>query len=236
MSLTRKPNADRLPVSQRIDSRMPNPKRRRMIPTEWEIKGELFMNCSCEVVCPCGSSLGKHPPTYGYCQTWFAMQIDEGHFEGESLSGLNVALLIDIPGRMAEGNWKVAAYVDEAASGKAYNGVLEILSGTAGGNTGVFSLLVSEILGAEREKVMIEKDGRRRRITVGRKIQGEIEMIPGKDPNTPVSMENTQYWMGPPIYPAVGLKSKVRDYGRVGDFEGKSADIIPIHWTGPGRT
>jgi hypothetical protein len=49
-------------------------------------------------------------------------------------------------------------------------------------------------------------------------------------------MQNTQYWMGPTIYPAIGLKSKVRDYGRVWDFEGKSGDIIPVHWTGPGRT
>ncbi|MCY4301529.1 MAG: DUF1326 domain-containing protein [Aestuariivita sp.] len=235
MALTRRPQADRLPVRQRIDSRIDNPKRRRMNPTSWEIKGELFMNCSCEVVCPCGISLGKHPPTYGYCQTWFALQIDSGHFENESLAGLNVALLIDIPGRMAEGNWKVAAYIDDKSSGKAYSGLLQILSGAAGGNTGVFNYLVSEILGAEREKVIIEREGRRRRIVVGRKIQGEIEMIPGKDPDTPVSMQNTQYWMGPVIYPAIGLKSKVRDYGRVWDFEGKSGDIIPIHWAGPGR-
>lgn len=236
MAIRKRPDADRLPVSQRIDSRMENPRRRTMRPTNWEIKGELFMNCSCEVVCPCGISLGKHPPTYGYCQTWFALQIDEGHFEGESLSGLNCALLIDIPGRMAEGGWRVAAYVDDQASGKAYNGLLDILSGTAGGNTGVFNFLVAEILGAEREKVVIERDGRRRKIIVGRKIRGEIEMIPGKDLEVPVSMENTQYWMGPTIYPAVGLKSKVMDYGWVWDFEGKSADIIPIHWTGPGRT
>lgn len=235
MPPNKRADADRLPISQRIDSRMANPSRRRVNPTNWEIKGELFMNCSCEVVCPCGISLGQHPPTYGYCQTWFALQIEEGNYEGETLAGLNVALLIDIPGRMAEGNWKVAAYVDEAASGKAYNGILQILTGAAGGNTGVFNFLVSEILGAEREKVIIERDGRRRKIIVGRKIQGEIEMIPGKDPEVPVSMQNTQYWMGPTIYPAVGLKSKVRDYGRVWDFEGKSADIIPIHWGGPGR-
>ncbi|WP_204114596.1 DUF1326 domain-containing protein [Shimia biformata] len=235
MAIKKRPEAEKLPVSQRIDNRLDNPRRRRMTPTEWEIKGELFMNCSCEVVCPCGISLGKHPPTYGYCQTWFALQIDEGHFEGEDLSGLNCALLIDIPGRMAEGGWRVAAYVDDSASGKAYNGLLQILSGTAGGNTGVFNFLVSEIIGAEREKVLIERDGRRRKITVGRKIRGEIEMIPGKNPDVPVSMENTQYWMGPTIYPAVGLKSKVMDYGWVWDFEGKSADIIPIHWTGPGR-
>ena len=102
MALRRRQNADKLPVSQRIDNRMANPKRRKMTPTEWAIKGELFLNCSCTVFCPCVVSLGAHPPTEGYCQAWMAIAIDEGHFEGEDLSGLNVGLMVDIPGRMAE--------------------------------------------------------------------------------------------------------------------------------------
>ncbi|MEM7596797.1 MAG: DUF1326 domain-containing protein, partial [Pseudomonadota bacterium] len=133
MALQRRKQADKLPVSQRIDNRMANPKRRKMTPTEWAIKGELFLNCSCTVFCPCVVSLGAHPPTEGYCQAWMAIAIDEGHYEGEDLSGLNVGLMVDIPGRMAEGGWKVAAYVDERASGKAYNGILQIFSGQAGG-------------------------------------------------------------------------------------------------------
>ena len=161
--------SDRLQVMEKIDARM-NPKRRRMNPTNWRLKGELFMNCSCEVFCPCVVSLGQHPPTNGYCQTWFGVAIDEGHFEGEDIGGLNLGLLVDIPGRMGEGGWKVAVYVDERATQKAYNGLLKIFSGAAGGTTGVFHYLVSEIIGAEREKVEIEKDGRRRRIRIGRPL------------------------------------------------------------------
>ena len=42
--------SDKLPVSQRIDSKMEShPLRRKMKPTEWAIKGELFLNCSCTV-------------------------------------------------------------------------------------------------------------------------------------------------------------------------------------------
>jgi len=212
---------------------MPNPKRRPMSPTNWEIKGELFLNCSCDVFCPCVVSLGAHPPTEGHCHTWMAIIIDQGHYEGEDLSGLNVALLVDIPGRMGEGKWQVAAYVDERASAKAYNGLLQIFSGAAGGTTGLFTFLVSDIIGAERTAVHIERDGRKRRISVGRKIQGEIEMISGKDDDHPVMVSNSKYWMGPDIIVARGLKSKVRDYGRVWDFGGKSAEICPIEWGGP---
>lgn len=209
-----------------------HPMRRVASPTDWGIKGELFLNCNCTVFCPCVVSLGQHPPTEGYCQTWMAIAIDEGHFEGESLAGINVALLVDIPGRMSEGNWKVAVYVDDSASDAAYEGLLRILSGTAGGTTGLFTILVSEIIGAEREKVEIRREGNRRSVSVGRKIQGEIEMIPGANPDEPVTMTNTQYWMGANIIAARGLKSKVRDYGRLWDFSGKSAEICSIDWKG----
>ncbi len=233
MAKNRKPESDRLPISQRIDSRMPNPKRREMSPTDWAIKGELILNCSCDVFCPCVVSLGAHPPTEGHCHAWMGVIIDEGHYEGEDLSGLNVGLLVDIPGRMGEGQWKVAAYVDERSSGKAYNGLLQIFSGQAGGTTGLFTMLVSEIIGAERAPVQIERDGNKRRIMIGRKIQGEIEMMAGKDADHPVMVSNSKYWMGPDIIVARGTKSKVRDYGRVWDFGGKSAEICPIDWHGP---
>lgn len=200
---------------------------------EWAIKGELFLNCSCEVFCPCVVSLGAHPPTEGHCHAWMAIAIDAGHYEGEDLSGLNVGLLVDIPGRMGEGNWKVAAYVDDRASAVAHDGILQIFSGRAGGTTGLFTMLVSEIIGAESAPVEIVREGRSRTIRIGRKIQGEIEMIDGADADRPVMISNSKYWMGPEIIAARGTKSRVRDHGRVWDFGGKSAEICAIDWHGP---
>ncbi|MAJ24631.1 MAG: hypothetical protein CMP36_03885 [Rickettsiales bacterium] len=202
-------------------------------PTDWKIQGELILNCSCDVFCPCVVSLGAHPPTEGHCHAWMGIIIDEGHYEGESLKGLNVGLLVDIPGRMGEGNWKVAAYVDDKANDKAYNGILSIFSGAAGGTTGLFTALVSEIIGAEKTSVDIIRDGKKRTINIGRKIQGQVEMIEGISSNEPVTINNTKYWMGPEVIVAKGNRSRVRDYGRVWDFDGKSAEICPIEWSGP---
>lgn len=232
MAKKTKAAADRIEVMQKLDNRM-IPTRRRREPTDWVLKGELFLNCSCEVFCPCVVSLGKHPPTQGFCHAWMGIRIDEGHFEGEDIGGLNVGLLVDIPGRMADGDWKVAAYVDERATQKAYDGILKIFSGQAGGTTGLFTMLVSTIIHAERTKVDIETDGRFRRINIGRKIQGEIETLGGLDPEQAVVVSNTKYWMGPDIIVAKGNKSRVRDHGRVWDFDNKSAEICPIEWSGP---
>jgi hypothetical protein len=138
-----------------------------------------------------------------------AIAIDEGHFEGEDLAGLNIGLLVDIPGRMGEGNWKVAAYVDERATQKAYDGILKVFSGGAGGTTGLFNMLVSEIIGAERAPVEIVREGTKRSINIGRKIQGEIEMITGKSPDHPV-MARYNAWQNNQLMPlldAVGTES-----------------------------
>ena len=200
---------------------------------EWHIKGELILNCNCTVFCPCVVSLGAHPPTEGYCQAWVGIRIDEGAYDGESLSGLNVGLLMDIPGNMGRGNWKAAAYIDERASEAAYDGLIAIFSGAARGTTGLFRMLVGEFLGAERQAISYETEGKTRRLTVGKKIKGAVTPISGHDPETDVVVSNTGYWMGPDITIAKADQGRVRDRGRVWDFDGRSAEICAIDWAGP---
>jgi hypothetical protein len=144
---------DRLEVPAKIDSRHPEAMKKDPGLTPWAIKGELILNCNCTVFCPCVVSLGKHAPTEGYCQAWAGVRIDEGHYGDEDLSGLNVGLVLEIPGLMARGNWKAAAYIDERASYAAYEALIKIFSGQAKGTTGLFKVLVSEFLGAERAPV-----------------------------------------------------------------------------------
>ncbi|MBY6200155.1 DUF1326 domain-containing protein [Maritalea mobilis] len=201
--------------------------------TPWAIKGELILNCNCTVFCPCVVSLGKHPPTEGYCQAWAGVRIDEGFYGDEDLGGLNVGLLLEIPGLMARGNWQAAAFIDERASEAAYDGLVAIFSGAARGTTGLFSLLVSEFLGAERAPVLFETEGKARRLMVGKKIQGEVVPVGGSDPDSDIVVTNTQYWMGPDITVATATKGRVRAFGRVWDFDGRSAEICQIDWVGP---
>ena len=82
----------------------------------WSLQGELILNCNCTVFCPCVVSLGQHPPTEGYCQAWSGVRIDKGSMGDLDLSGLNVAMLLDIPGKMERGNWTLALWIDERAT------------------------------------------------------------------------------------------------------------------------
>ncbi|MBC6407141.1 MAG: DUF1326 domain-containing protein [Rhodobacteraceae bacterium] len=217
----------------KIDNRHPEARKSGHGSVDWALRGELALNCNCTVFCPCVISLGKHPPTEGHCQTWAGLRIDRGHYGAEDLGGLNIGLLIEIPGMMSRGNWKVALFIDERASDTAYHGLLDIFSGKARGTTGLFRIVVSEIIGVERQPVRYETEGKTRHIAVGRRIEGSITPVAGKDGSKDLMVKNTQYWMGPDITVATASKGRVRAFGRVWDFGGRSAEICQIDWKGP---
>ncbi|MBY8974442.1 DUF1326 domain-containing protein [Rhodobacteraceae bacterium NNCM2] len=200
---------------------------------EWSVKGELALSCSCELFCPCVVSLGQHPPTNGFCHAWIAARIDKGHFGDVKLNGLNICMLVDIPGKMGAGNWTVALYIDEKADDAQFAAMEKIFSGGARGTTGLFRMLVGSYLGARREAVTYDTEGEMRTITAGKSVFGEVAPITGADPEKAVSIENTSYWMGPSVVIAQARKSKIRDFGRVWNFDGGSAEICAIEWAGP---
>lgn len=216
-----------------VSNRHPEARPQASGQTPWAIRGELILNCNCTVFCPCVVSLGKHAPTEDYCQAWSGIRIDEGHYGDSDLSGLNVGLMLEIPGLMARGNWKAAAFIDDRADQAAYLALIEIFSGRAKGTTGLFKLLVSEFLGAERATITYETEGKTRRLMVGKKIQGEVVPVKGKRPEEDIVATNTEYWMGSDITVATATKGRVRAFGRVWDFDGRSAEICQIDWSGP---
>ncbi len=69
----------------------------------------------CDVVCPCliSTKAMVAEPTQGCCDNIIAFHIDKGSYGGLVLDGLNVALAAHAPGPMAEGDWTLAAYIDE---------------------------------------------------------------------------------------------------------------------------
>ena len=199
----------------------------------WEIKGELVLNCNCTVFCPCVVSLGAHPPTHGSCKAWMAVRIDYGRWGKTFLSGLNVAMIIDIPGMMGEGDWKAAGYFDDRADDAQFAALEKIFTGQARGTTGLFRLLVSTYYGSSREEVRFTPEGKVRHVAVGRKITGAVAPVEGGDPERDLMISNSKYWMGPDITVAQALKGKVRDFGRVWNLDGHSAEICQIDWSGP---
>jgi len=199
----------------------------------WKIRGELILSCNCDVFCPCVIALGKAKPTYGVCHTWWGLHIDEGHAGDESLDGLNVGVLMDIPGPLAEGNWSVALYIDERASDAAAQALTEILSGKAGGTTRWFAIMIGEFLGVKRVSIEFEHIGRGWNFKIPTIIDGAIEPIEGANGDGTTKVTNTKYWMGAEVTVCRSAKSRFRDWGRNWELTGGSGEYARIDWEGP---
>jgi hypothetical protein len=199
----------------------------------WALKGELVLSCNCTVFCPCVLSLGNHLPTEGYCQTWAGFRIDRGHYDDVDLSGINLGLVMEIPGYMSRGNWTAGLFLDERASIYAEKAIGRIFSGKAGGTTGLLDILVGKFLGMERAPITYEVKDRTRIFQIPKIIDGAVTPIPGKNGEDDTVITNSQYWIAPEIIVAKSDKSRMRAFGRNWNFAGRSAEICKLDWRGP---
>jgi hypothetical protein len=199
----------------------------------WKIRGELVLSCNCEVFCPCVVSLGKHAPTYGTCHTWWGLHIEEGRAGDEPLDGLNVAMVLDVPGPLVEGKWTMGIYIDERASERASESLTAILSGHAGGPTGWFSIMTANYLGVKQVPIRFERKRRGWHFEIPKIIDGGVEPVEGADGTATTTVNNTRYWMAPTVVVCQSTRSRFRDWGRNWDLSGCSGEYARVNWKGP---
>jgi hypothetical protein len=196
----------------------------------WTLRGELILACNCTIFCPCTLSLGKAPPTEGYCQTWAGIRIDEGRFEAIDLSGIKIGLIMEIPGLMSRGNWTAGLFIDQQASIQAVKALTKIFTGRAGGSTHLLSILVGHFLGVRQASITYDVDGDTRMFSVDKLVKGAVTPIEGKNKDQPVVIRNSEYWIARDIIVARADQSRVRAFGRNWDFAGRSAEICKLDW------
>jgi hypothetical protein len=195
----------------------------------WSLRGEMALSCSCTVFCPCVLSLGEHPPTEDRCQTWAGIRIDSGQFDQVDLSGINIGLMMDLPGIMARGNWTAALFVDDKAPIQAVKGLTRIFTGRVGGTTHLLSILVGQFLGVHQIPITYETQGDTRIVTLEKYGGGAITPVRGKDEGN-VVIRNSQYWIGPDVIVSKADKSRFRGFGRNWNLAGRSAEIVKLDW------
>ena len=98
---------------------------------------------------------------------------------------------------------------------------------------GVLRVLVGQYLGAKRVPISYAKNGDNRVFNIPRKIDAVIEPVMGADGKEPVVIKNSGYWIAPDIIVSRAKSAKIRDFGRVWDFSGRSAEFCRLEWSGP---
>ena len=204
--------------------------------SRWQLQGDYFENCNCDVVCLCLLSVGgpmTAKPTQGACEVGFGVHIDHGRFGDVPLDGLNVAMVARTPGPMAEGNWSLAIYLDERADTGQREALQAIFSGQAGGPVAAFAPLVSTVLGVKSTPITFTKDGKRRAVQIPGTMQLAVNAVPTMKP------DGSEAWLsiGHPFAPdklaaAVGESgSTYADYGMQWDNSGKNGHYAEIAWS-----
>jgi hypothetical protein len=197
----------------------------------WAIKGELTLSCNCEVFCPCVLSLGQSAPTEGYCLTWAAVRIDQGHFGETDLAGVKFGFMAEIPGKLGRGNWTVALFVDDNASAQVAKALTWIMTGRAGGSTALLKILAGSFLGVRQVPIVYETQGDTRIIKIEKIVDGAITPVRGKDKDQGnVVIRNSEYWIGPDVIVSRADKSRFRGFGRNWKLDGRSAEIVRLDW------
>jgi hypothetical protein len=202
---------------------------------QWQLSGDYFENCSCSVVCPCLVSKAApltSRPTEGVCNVPAVFHIESGKYGSVALDGLNVALAIQTPGPMAEGNWSVAAYIDERADDKQTEALGAIFTGAAGGPMAAFAPMIGKNLGVKKVPITYRVEGKTRSAEIPGILHMSVDPLPTLHPSGemwansghPISPEKLAFAMG-----ASG--NSFSDHGMRWDNSGKNGHYAPIRWT-----
>src|SRR5438132_4665102 len=141
----------------------------------WRLSGTYFENCNCNVTCPCTVSGFGEPADNERCVVLLAFHVDSGEVDGVDVSDLSYAVVVDAPGAMAEGGWRVGLLMDSAASPEQAEALAAVASGQRGGAPAAFNPFVGELLGMESAEIEFADDGPRHSVRIGDFADVEVE-------------------------------------------------------------
>jgi hypothetical protein len=198
----------------------------------WSLQGTYFENCPCDMVCPCTTSGLTKPADAERCRVVLVFHIDSGEVEEVDVSGLTVAVLADTPQVMADGNWRVGVFMDEAASEEQADKLGAVFSGQIGGPMEVLSGLIGENLGVEVAPIEYEDDGRLHRVRIGEFAEIEIEdFVPPQTPEGEVSkLTGVFHPANSTLTMAQATTSRVNAFGLEFSHAGKNGHSAPFSW------
>ena len=200
----------------------------------WQLTGEYFENCSCDVLCPCITSSLQGPADTERCLVPLICHVREGSLDGVSLADLSFIMVVDSPAVMSEGGWRVALYLDERADQAQQEALSSILSGQLGGPPEMLAPLIGEMLGVKLVPIFYESNGTRKRVEVPGIMEFEVEGVTNPMTGEVMEITNTIHPMGSniPIAKSVRGVYNDADFDFAFDNTGKNGHYREFAWAG----
>ena len=187
----------------------------------WNLAGTYVETCSCELMCPCNTSL-DHGATYDFCRVTLVFNILQGAVESTDIAGRKVALIADTPKVMTDGNWRVGVFIDDGATDAQFDQLVKVFSGQLGGPMAGLAPLIGEMLGVERAAIEVHDDGLRHSVRIGDGIDFEIEdIVPfGVESGRPIRFDGGFHPVASDLTMAEAKRSRISAFGI--EYEGKT--------------
>ncbi len=156
---------------------------------KWWVKGLIFENCNCQLVCPAHFSF-KQLCTHENCIGHWSIHIEKGECNGKPLNDLNVIILYHSSQSMFSGGWTEALYIDQKADDNQRVALERILTGKVGGPWVVLSCFVSKRLETRYLPIHFEDQGRVKKMWAEGFFESSVETLRGTDRDREVVLEN----------------------------------------------
>jgi hypothetical protein len=198
----------------------------------WRLDGTYFESCSCDAICPCTWSAFTAKATLDRCRALLAYHVESGEIDGVDVSGLSFALFLDTPPVMAEGNWRVGVFLDDAASDAQTERLGAVLSGQAGGPPAMLGPLISEMLGVTKASISYTDDGRDHRVHIGDSVDVGVQDFTAIEGQEPVRLTNVMHPSNTTLTVAPAATAQLSTFGIDWGREGQSGFSAPFSWAG----
>lgn len=175
----------------------------------YQLEGKLLEVCDCKVLCPCW--IGEAPDN-GTCKGMVAWHFEKGQVNGVDVAGRTIVCLAAIPGPVLEGGWKAAMYVDDKATDRQQQALLDVYTGKLGGPVADLVKLVGEVVSVERVPISFEVHQGHGTMKIGDVAFAELEPYKGPDGST-TTLTNSIFSTvpGSPAYVGKALSYKARN-------------------------
>ena len=202
---------------------------------KWEVAGDLFEGCNCQMICPCHFSF-KQRQTELVCQATWAVHVEQGAMGEVDLSGTNAFVVVHSPGKtMYQGNWTALLYIDDQTTQEQGDALRAILSGSAGGP---WPKLTQFFTGGEFKAIKLApmefaKEGRKFSLKVSDAAFLEVAAIAGADGQEVAKLTNVYNVIHGPEHTLARSNHAISDEGLQWDATDTHGLYSRFRWSGP---
>jgi len=198
------------------------------IAEKWQIDGEYFESCNCEVLCPCLLSNAQARPTDGHCDVVLAFHIKRGNYSKVDISGLNALQALSTPGPMAKGDGRFAVYVDSRGNDEQRAALEAIFTGSAGGPPSLFNPMIATRLPTRALPITFSGDGKQFHAAIPDVTHVTVEGIQGMGQ---IWFENVAHPASRRLAAARATSSHYKDHSLEFENSGRNAHFSTIKWS-----